>query len=341
AMRREYQFGVFCLIVISYYCFQRQFAPNNCPPTQPKGSQTVIPTQPKGNVESTRLQHNIFFFEVTDNPTPSEIAVCAIESAARTYPKRRVAFYMKAYSLLKNGHAALSPIHTIAKAYKNIDIQPLDFSRLFEGTPLFSWYKKTSNACSTFWKHVLADGTRLAMVWKHGGMYLDTDVITLRPVQLATANFSVVESEHHINNAVFDFSLHHEFMWECMQDFVENYNAEDWGQQGPHLFTRMLEKRCLHPSFTHLYKDGRCGNISLFQPKRFYPIKYSDWELFYEAIDPAPSFHESYGVHLWSFMNKSKKKVVVGSNSLLEQLFKKYCPTTHAELKNRNFTEFL
>ncbi|XP_029473163.1 alpha-1,4-N-acetylglucosaminyltransferase-like [Rhinatrema bivittatum] len=177
-----------------------------------------------------------------------------------------------------------------------------------------------------FWTHISADGFRLAMIWKNGGIYMDTDIISMRPIQ--EVDFLAAEGSRDCSNGIFGFQRHYQYLWECMEDFVKNYNGAIWGQQGPRLLTRVLARQCELPVFKHV-EDVTCGNISILHPQRFYPIPYPAWRRYFEVWDPHGTFNNSYALHLWNFMNKGTKKVIAGSNTVAENLFIKYCPLTY------------
>nr|XP_033813562.1 alpha-1,4-N-acetylglucosaminyltransferase-like [Geotrypetes seraphini] len=269
----------------------------------------------------------IFFAETTENLEPSSTVVCAIESAARTYPNRFVYFFMKGLTkdmtVTKNSFYKAIPL---LSSIENIHILPLNFEKIFKDTPLLPWYQKVNPAKEFYWTHVSADGFRLAMVWKYGGIYMDTDIITIRPIP--EVNFLAAEGSKDCSNGVFGFERHYQYLWDCMVDFVRNYRGAIWGQQGPSLLTRVLAKQCELPVFKDI-QDSTCGNISILNPQRFYPIPYPAWRRYYDVWNPHETFNNSYALHLWNFMNKGKMKVIPKSNSLAENLFIKYCPLTY------------
>lgn len=167
------------------------------------------------------------------------------------------------------------------------------------------------------------------MVWKYGGIYMDTDVISIRSIP--ASNFLAAQSSQFSSNGILGFQQHHSFLWDCMEDFVQNYNGQIWGHQGPQLITRMLTKLCNLTNFEDVV-DQRCHNISFLHPHRFYPIAYPEWKKYYEVWNPSPEFNHSYALHLWNFMNQEQKNVTTGSNTLVENLFKTYCPITYRSL---------
>lgn len=179
------------------------------------------------------------------------------------------------------------------------------------------------------WLYVSSDASRLAIIWKYGGVYMDSDVISIRPIP--EENFLAAQESQFSSNGVFGFLPHHPFLWQCMENFVENYNSDIWGHQGPYLMTRILRVWCKLRDFQEV-SDLRCMNLSFLHPQRFYPISYPAWKRYYEVWDTEPSFNDSYALHLWNHMNREGRAVIRGSNTLVENLYRKYCPRTYRDL---------
>ncbi|CAN2391463.1 acetylglucosaminyltransferase activity [Pristimantis euphronides] len=170
------------------------------------------------------------------------------------------------------------------------------------------------------------------MIWKYGGIYMDTDVISIRLIP--EGNFLAAEHSQSTSSSVFGLSPYHKLSWEFMEDFVQNYRGEVWGHQGPKLFTRIVKKYCGLPQFTSL-DHMKCANVSYFHSDRFYPLPYASWKQYFNVWKTLPTFSNSYALHLWNYMNSEKKSMVPGSNTLVEHLYKEHCPFTYAEiLKN-------
>uniref|UniRef100_H3B0R8 Alpha 1,4-glycosyltransferase domain-containing protein n=2 Tax=Latimeria chalumnae TaxID=7897 RepID=H3B0R8_LATCH len=283
---------------------------------------------PLSNVEKKTPKAGIVFIETTEELEPPPLVVCAVESAARIYPERPVLLFMK--GLPAPNRTAHSQAIDLLSKIRNVFVLPLNFKVIFNCTPLQSWYDKVIPENEMYWTHVSSDASRLALIWKYGGIYLDSDVISMRPIP--EENFLAAQSSRYSSNGVLGFREHHPFVWDSMKDFVENYDGNSWGHQGPELMTRMLNKLCTLPTFEGPQEDAACQNISFLQPNRFYPIPYSEWEKFFMVLDPFPDFNQSYALHLWNFMNNKGLKVEPGSNHLIEKLFIKYCPTTYRVL---------
>ncbi|XP_073432746.1 alpha-1,4-N-acetylglucosaminyltransferase-like [Dendrobates tinctorius] len=266
----------------------------------------------------------IIFLETTDRMQPPSLVLCAIESAARVYKNRPVAFFMK--GLISSNIETVKRHFQVFSSLRNVYFFPLRFEEVFADTPLHAWYQKINSQQQSFWTHVSSDACRLALIGKYGGMYMDTDFISIQTIPVK--DFLAAESSQYSSNGIFGFSPHHDFTQKCLEDFVKNYNSRIWGQQGPRLFTRILKKFCNLPKFVGS-EDAMCGNFTLFNPQRFYPIICPEWKKYYKVWDKFPSFNDSYSLHLWNFMNKEKLTMVPGSNTLAEHLYKQYCPFTY------------
>ncbi|XP_078523929.1 alpha-1,4-N-acetylglucosaminyltransferase [Lissotriton helveticus] len=272
----------------------------------------------------------IIFLETSDRLEPRPLVSCAVESAARIYPERPVVFLMKGLvnHTVEETNRTLEAF-TLLSAIHNVFIFPLDMETLFEDTPLLPWFIKVNYTGEKHWLHISSDASRLAIIWKFGGIYMDTDIISIRRIPME--NFLAAQHQNFSSNGIFSFSPQHGFAWDCMNNFVKKYNGNLWGNQGPFLFTRILKNWCSFPLFNGK-EDGLCQNISILNPQRFYPIGYPSWRLYYKVWKTNPTFNESYALHLWNYMNSEGRSVVAGSNTLVEHLYKTYCPKTYEVL---------
>uniref|UniRef100_A0A8C5M8P3 Alpha 1,4-glycosyltransferase domain-containing protein n=1 Tax=Leptobrachium leishanense TaxID=445787 RepID=A0A8C5M8P3_9ANUR len=269
--------------------------------------------------------NGIIFLEITDRLDLPPLVLCSVESAARVYPDRPVAFFMQGLPDMETSdyQTQVKKKFPSLSSFQNVYLFPLRAYELFTYTPLLKWYTEVDLTKEKYRIHVTADGCRLAFIWKYGGIYFDSDTISMRPIP--HKNFLAAQSEIHCANGMFGLNQYHGFAWICMEDFVKNYDGNSWGHQGPQLFTRILKYLYGVPQFNSK-EDITCGSIHYLHPRRFFPIPYMDWERYYEVVDILPTFNDSYSVHLWNFM----------SNTLVDRLFQQYCPTTHAFMLNNH-----
>ncbi|KFV52238.1 Lactosylceramide 4-alpha-galactosyltransferase, partial [Gavia stellata] len=273
---------------------------------------------------------DVFFVETSERTNPSYLFTCSVESAARTHPGTRVVVLMKG---LANCNTSL-PNHwgfSLLSCFPNVEIRPLDLPELFSGTPLAKWYLQSEHQKEPYFLPVLSDACRIAIMWKFGGIYLDTDFIVLRNLKNLT-NALGIQSQGVLNGAFLSFKSNHEFMELCMKDFVENYNGWIWAHQGPGLLTRVFKKWC---SISNIQNNMSCKGVRALSPEAFYPIRWEDWKKLFEAISSL-ELHKllknTYAVHVWNKLSHGTR-LEITSQALLAQLHSQFCPATYAKMK--------
>ncbi|XP_078305505.1 lactosylceramide 4-alpha-galactosyltransferase [Panthera onca] len=302
---------------------QREFS--NLPADVP--CPRLVPPTP---ISSTPPPGNIFFLETSDRTSPNFLFMCSVESAARAHPESRVVVLMKG---LPGGNTSL-PRHlglSLLGCFPNVHVLPLDLEELFRDTPLAAWYAARRRRWEPYLLPVLSDASRIALMWKFGGIYLDTDFIVLKSLRNLT-NTLGTQSRYVLNGAFLAFERHHEFMALCMRDFVAHYNGWIWGHQGPQLLTRVFKKWC---SVRSLGDSHACRGVTALPCEAFYPIPWQHWKKYFEDISPQELrrlLNATYAVHVWNRKSQGTRFKAT-SRALLAQLHARYCPTTHEAMK--------
>ncbi|XP_062346926.1 lactosylceramide 4-alpha-galactosyltransferase-like [Cinclus cinclus] len=271
----------------------------------------------------------VFFVETSQQTTPSYLFSCSVESAARTHPASRVVVLMRGL-VKKNASLPKHWAFSLLSCFPNVEIQPLDLTELFSGTPLKRWYLWPLRHWEPYFLPVLSDACRIVLMWKFGGIYLDTDFIVLKNLQNLT-NALGIQDHDVLNGAFLSFKPKHKFMKLCMQDFVEDYNGWVWGHQGPELLTRVFKKWCS----IRTIESMRCKGVRALAPEVVYPIPWQDWKKLFEAVS-ASELHKllknTYAVHIWNKLSHGTK-LEIPSQALLAQLYSQFCPATYAKMK--------
>lgn len=286
-----------------------------CPPPPPLSSWP--PPSPK----------DIYFLETSERTKPNFLFLCSVESAARAHPESRIFVLMKG---LATRNASL-PKHlgnSLLNCFPNVELKPLDINNLFSDTPLAGWYLLAQQRWEPYFLPILSDACRLAIMWKFGGIYLDTDFIVLKSLNNLT-NVLGTQSKYVLNGAFLSFERKHKFIELCMQDYVASYNRWIWGHQGPQLFTRIFKKWC---AIRSLRSSKSCRGVSVLPRETFYPIRWQDWRKYYKAINASKLpqlFKDTYAVHVWNKKSQGKQ-LEITSETLLAQLQSDYCPLTYS-----------
>ncbi|KAH7966890.1 hypothetical protein HPB49_020328 [Dermacentor silvarum] len=116
----------------------------------------------------------IWFVESSNETDLKGRQACSIESASLHNPNVRV-FLLTTGQLSPNCdyYKALSSLENFASLKLNL-------TDTFSNTPLDSWHRSRNWTEGPYRIEHLSDGIRLAVLWKHGGIYLDLDIIVLK-----------------------------------------------------------------------------------------------------------------------------------------------------------------
>eukprot|EP01104_Vermistella_antarctica_P004305 TRINITY_DN14781_c0_g1_i1.p1 TRINITY_DN14781_c0_g1~~TRINITY_DN14781_c0_g1_i1.p1 ORF type:complete len:801 (+),score=96.42 TRINITY_DN14781_c0_g1_i1:314-2716(+) len=206
----------------------------------------------------------------------------------------------------------------------SVTIVRFTWRALFRDTPLDSWYH--NGAWRNQRKYLgnnLANAFRLAALYRYGGIYMDFDMVLLKPITdlVKIGNVIGLEKEGKVNNAFIIANQGNRFLFEAMNDFAAHYDGNRWGHQGPKLLSRVYEKEFV-------------SDLTLMSSWAFFAILPHD-----ENVDPeanwlavgcdihslAAKTHElekwekflhrhAYVIHYW---NKLTKNFALGRDSIL------------------------
>ncbi|KAG8438636.1 hypothetical protein GDO86_004991 [Hymenochirus boettgeri] len=276
----------------------------------------------------TLLGGGVFFVETSERTNPSFQFMCAVESIVRIHPNIRVTVMMRGV-VNQNSSGPQNLGFRLFHCFPNVDIVPLDFDQLFAGTPLNTWYNDVKHHKELTDLPILSDACRLAILWKYGGIYLDTDFIVLKSVANIT-NALGTQSIYTLNGAFLSFTRRHPFIGYCMEDFANSYNFWIYGHQGPQLLTRVFKRWC---SIRRLRDSRGCRGVTVLAQEAFYPVEWQNWREYFESISPVElsrKLRATYAVHLW---NKKSRDTRPSPGSFLDQLQSGYCPTSYGLMK--------
>ncbi|KAD6120353.1 hypothetical protein E3N88_11624 [Mikania micrantha] len=224
------------------------------------------------------------------------------------------------------GFQILKPV--IDLGFQVLAIQP-DFNFLFNNTPAKSWFDHMKNGNRDPGEIPLAQNLsnliRLVVLYKYGGVYLDTDFITLKDFSGLRNSIGAQSATRfgnwtRLNNAVLIFDKNHPLLYNFIEEFALTFDGNRWGHNGPYLVSRVVER-------------GAVSNLSVLPPEAFYPV---DWTriggLFKRPVNRAHTRwveakvvqleESSYGVHLW---NKQSRKLRIEEESVMGRLISQHC----------------
>lgn len=218
------------------------------------------------------------------------------------------------------------------KGFRVKSISP-DLNYLFKNTMAESWYMKLIkgdiNVGYVPLGQNLSNLLRLCLLYKFGGVYLDTDVFVLKSfsklrnsigaqtLDLGTKNWS------RLNNAVMVFDKMHPLVCKFIEEYALTFNGNKWGHNGPYLVSRVVSRL-----------QGRPGyNFTVLPPTAFYPVNWNRVRnLFRGAKNETDAKwlrgklrqirSQSYAVHLW---NKQSRKLQIEEGSIVGKILLNHC----------------
>ncbi|KAG2441808.1 hypothetical protein HXX76_003418 [Chlamydomonas incerta] len=168
---------------------------------------------------------------------------------------------------------------------------------VLEDTPLGSWFKQKEEKLRTgkFYFSHITDMMRFALVYKHGGLYLDADVIMMRPISLSHLNAVVRPPHTMIECAVVYFSAGHPFIWKVLTHIKNNYAINDWTTAGPRALTVAYDDYTFHGPNRDVY------DLPLrLAAGTYYGLRLEKAKDFWNGAAPVPEdFAGCEAVHVW------------------------------------------
>ncbi|KAL1359830.1 uncharacterized protein [Arachis hypogaea] len=253
----------------------------------------------------------------------------SVQSVFKVHPKACLVILSRSLDSVR-GYRVLKPVLDLG--FKVQAITP-DLSFLFKGTPAEYWFhqlrkgKKDPGEIPLFQN--LSNLIRLSVLYKYGGVYLDTDFILLKPftgLRNCIGAQSMDLGQKHwtrLNNAVLVFDMNHPLLLRFIKEFALTFDGNKWGHNGPYLVSRVVSKLGRKSGF----------NFTILPPMAFYPVDWNKIDgLFRKPKTRSESkwveaklvqlTGESYGVHLW---NKQSGRLVIEEGSILGKLVSHHC----------------
>lgn len=140
----------------------------------------------------------------------------------------------------------------------------------------------------------LANYVRLWALEREGGVYLDTDVELLRPLDplLDTGAFLGFQRREEVpgwvNNAVLGACPGHPFLTECLELTTAAWRERREMMLSPHVTTQVLRRHGL----AH-YGSQRLGDITIHAVEAFYPFSWL------ETYSPTCISADTWAIHHW------------------------------------------
>ena len=187
----------------------------------------------------------------------------------------------------------------------------------------------------------MADYIRILSLHKEGGMFLDLDVLTLKPYDGPQfRNFVTFGSAQMrmIANAVVHMDRGHRLTDRIIQLLADEYDPEGYTFNGPEAISAAMSLMC--NVTLGRPKSNMCTDVRLLPHRYFHPIGNAFGRIFFQRMDKdrlAPMFlkqlDNSYGVHFYSSLTRHQSvDFAPNSTQMFSILASRHCPQTLQQL---------
>nr|VDD05541.1 unnamed protein product [Brassica oleracea] len=254
----------------------------------------------------------------------------AVESVFKSHPQGCLMIVSGSMDS-PQGDTIIKPLRDLG--YKVSEATP-DLSTLLENTPAKTWFQEMKSCKRDPGRIPLSQNlsnlARLAILYKYGGVYLDTDFIVTRSfkgVQNSIGAQTVVEGDSknwtRLNNAVLVFEKEHPLVYSFMEEFATTFDGNRWGHNGPYLVSRVVKRA----------QETIGNSCTVLPPVAFYPFNWIDIQRLFQTprssnettllkADLIKLNRISYGLHLW---NKITKKLKIEKGSAIDIIISDHC----------------
>lgn len=293
--------------------------------TKAKGFSSKV----KDFFQNSKRKSRFFMTWISSVDSFGDRELLAIESLYKSHPKACLVIVSNSLDS-KRGSVVLKPF--LDKGFKLIAVDP-DFDYIFKNTHAELWFNRLKKGNidpgEVSLGQNLSNLLRLALLYKYGGIYIDTDIIVLksfnnlRNVIGAQSINPDTKNWSRLNNAVLIFDKQHPLLYKFIEEFALTFDGNKWGHNGPYLVSRVVARVIDRPGF----------NFTVLPPAAFYPVDWSRIRSLFRG--PRDEIHsnwlhnkheqirrQSYAVHLW---NRQSRKVRVQEGSIIHHIISDCC----------------
>ncbi|KAF8084222.1 hypothetical protein N665_0728s0009 [Sinapis alba] len=310
---------------------------NQLPPEmtqKPQGkSRHIFKTKIKTFLSKSSCESLFFMIWISSIESFGEREQFTIESLFKSHPTSCLILVSNSLDC-KRGTLILKPFTD--KGLKVLPIKP-DFTYIFKDTSAEKWFERLKKGMFSPGviplEQNLSNLLRLVLLYKFGGIYLDTDVIILKPLTNlhnvigAQTVDPVTRKWSRLNNAVLIFDKNHPLLKSFINEFSRTFNGNKWGHNGPYLVSRVVARFNVSSSYSDIM------GFSVLPPSSFYPVDWTRISGFYRVpVNEREAnwsrkrlMHlrkHSFALHLW---NRESKRLRIEEGSIIQLLMSDSC----------------
>ncbi|XP_052864576.1 lactosylceramide 4-alpha-galactosyltransferase-like [Anopheles cruzii] len=283
---------------------------------------------------------NVYFIESSApfNPfvTIDARQACAIESAARANPLKNIVVLFASWSEFTDSGQLHFPDILLLSQFENLYFRWLSLDSFAKGTPLEEVIKSErvhshKNGGAAYLSEIL----RLLLLYRVGGIYLDLDVITLKPLEFSNPNFFGAETHLLAGSSVMGLQREgygHIFLDSCLNDF-QGFDRHEDNRNGSIMITYKLLQACEALIIGDIVDRGCQGRLELYPRHTFHPFDETNVHLLFDPdnLDEVREIiADSMTVHMRHQTSRQFQRAVIdGETTGYAMIAQKYCPSVY------------
>ena len=152
-----------------------------------------------------------------------------------------------------------SEFDVLTEAGYSVEVRGYNLEAMLKDSPASAFTTKLKAARKGyFWYSHETDLLRGLILYQQGGVYMDTDMIVVRPVDSLIMNVLAWEDsqESLVNGAFMKFEKGNPYLELYLREFGTNYDSSSWAGNGPSLLTRLWRQWKGDPNAVHVLQHN-------------------------------------------------------------------------------------
>lgn len=248
----------------------------------------------------------------------------SLESLLSQHPDACVVLFSETIELDFFKESFVKDGYKVAVVMPNLDELLKDTPAHVFSSVWFEWRK------TKFYSTHYSELVRLAALYRYGGIYLDSDIIVLKPLSSLKNSVGLENplAGSYLNGAVMAFKQKSSFVMECLKEFYLTYDDTQLRWNGADLLTRVAKKFSRKKQFSFKQLELNVQPSSLFFPlsshhiTRYFVAPAGEIDKAQQDTLFKKILNESLTFHFWNSMTSS---LIPEPESLVARLINHPC----------------
>ncbi|GAB5371561.1 hypothetical protein AAMO2058_001590600 [Amorphochlora amoebiformis] len=254
------------------------------------------------------------------------IPTLAIDSICKHHPRANITVY----DTTGYNDVSFEPKFQNALRSKGCNVQKknIDIREYIAELPIHTWVQENWADFSSGYGFE-SDLLRLALLYKEGGWYLDTDILLLKPMP-KVENAAGFWHKCGVNNAVLHSTKGNSLLLKVMAKIPKFFNKHQWVSIGPYMLTSVFGGHRCPENYTHqaVASSSPSECIDILPRTAFYYVGVGNTRPLFNTTDgetynsAKKRMGDMFLLHFW---NSQSKMLKIQKDSIMDRLHRENC----------------